>query len=153
RLPRGRVADELADTRADPGVVVERAHADADRVRVARVAAEQGRPARPAEPLLPAAVGLPHPEVVLPGHHPAGPGGGGRTGRHRGPAAALAARAMAVAGDGERRGDLEADGAAVAAAGEWELGHVGASCGRRGGAGAGLEHYARAPAARRLGGS
>src|SRR5207249_1018475 len=49
---------------------------------------------------------------------PAGDGGGGA-------GAALTARAVAVAGDDQRLGHLEADAAAHAAAGQRELGHGG----------------------------
>ena len=47
-----------------------------------------------------------------------------RVGRRGGSAAPLAALAMAIAGLDERRRHLEADRAAVAATGEWQLGHV-----------------------------
>src|SRR4051794_24066960 len=52
RLPRRSVGRELADARADPRILIERPHADADRIGVAGVAAEQRRAAVAAEPLL-----------------------------------------------------------------------------------------------------
>src|SRR3954470_15724447 len=64
-LPRRRVGDELPGVRADAGVAVERAHPDADRVVVPLVVRIDRRAARAAEPLLAAAVGLPHPQVLL----------------------------------------------------------------------------------------
>src|SRR4051812_36978107 len=59
RLPRRGVGDEGADTRPDPRIAVERAHADTDRLRVAEVATEDRRAALAAEPFLATVVGLP----------------------------------------------------------------------------------------------
>jgi hypothetical protein len=72
RLPGRRGADELADTGTDPGVIVEGAHADPDRVRVARVAAEERRAAVSTEPLLAAALRLPDAQPILAADDPKG---------------------------------------------------------------------------------
>src|SRR5205814_6488374 len=77
-----------------------------------------------AEPLLAAALGLPHPQAVLAGDDPERAFRGVRVRRRRRAAAPLAALAVAVARHDERRGHLVADGAAVAAAGEGELCHL-----------------------------
>src|SRR4051794_37391725 len=123
RLPGGGVGDELADARPDPGVLVERAHADADRIGVAGVIRVDLRAADAAEPLLAAVLGLPHAQGILAGDDPERPLSRVRARRHRRAGAALAAPAVAVARLHERRGDLEPDGTAVAAAGQRELGH------------------------------
>src|SRR4051794_333258 len=124
RLPRRGIGRELAVLRADPGVVVECPEAHADDLRVVRAPAPERRAAGRAERLREAMVGRgPHADELLtfgdaqragldPGLH----------GRGR-PAAALAARAVAVAGGDGRRGHLEADAAAEAAAGQRKLGH------------------------------
>src|SRR4249920_3861567 len=64
-LPWCGVGDERADAGPDAGVAVERAHADADRVRVAEVATEDRRAAVAAEPLLATVLRLPVLEAVL----------------------------------------------------------------------------------------
>ena len=91
--------------------------------RRGRVAAEEGRAAVAAEPLLAAVLGLPHAQPVLARDDPERARRRVRVRRRRRAAAALAAPAVAVARDDERRGHLVADGAAVAAAREREIGH------------------------------
>src|SRR5438132_12950368 len=70
RLPRRGVGHELADARPDPRIAVERPHADADRIGVIRVAAEQRRAAFAAEPLLATPVWFPRAEPGLAGDDP-----------------------------------------------------------------------------------
>src|SRR3954452_24107364 len=115
RLPGRRARHELARARADAGIAVERPHPDADGVGVAEVAAEDRRAAVAAEPLLPpAGVRLPRAQAVLARDDPER--AVRRMGvRRRGHArTALAALAMAVAGDTDGRGHLVADRAARA---------------------------------------
>src|SRR3954468_10316075 len=118
RLPRRPGADELGNAGAGSGVLVQRAHADADRIGVAGVAAEQRRAAVAAEPLLAALLGSPDAQPVLALDDSERVRRGVCVGRRGGAAAALAAAAMAVARGHERRGHLVAHGAAVAAARE-----------------------------------
>src|SRR4051794_24220618 len=125
RLPRRGRGDELPRAGPDPGILVERPHPDADRIGVARIAAEQRGAAVAAEPLLAAVRGLPDPEPVFAGDDPERARGGMRTRRRRGTAAPLAAAAVAVARRDERLGDLEPDSPAVAAPGERQIGHLG----------------------------
>ena len=123
-LPRRGIGDERADAGPDPGIAVERAHADADRVGVAEVAAEDRRAAVAAEPLLAAVFRLPVLQPVLTADDAKRAGRRMRVRRRRGAAAPLAALAVAVARDDERLGDLVAHGAAVASAGQGKLGHM-----------------------------
>src|SRR4051794_41100602 len=103
RLPRCRVAHELARARADPGVLVEGAHADPDRVGVAGIAPEQRRAAVAAEPFLAATLRLPLTQPVLAPDDPEGARRGMGVGRCARAAAALTAPTVAVARGHERR--------------------------------------------------
>src|SRR5215213_446226 len=123
RLPRRGVADELPDARPDAGVVVERAEADADRIGVGQVARVDVGAADATEELLAADLGLPAAQHVLAGDDPERAFGGMGARRDRRAGATLAALAVAIARLDEGCGHLEPDGAAVAAAGEWEVGH------------------------------
>src|SRR5918996_3398817 len=97
-LPGRRVRDVLTVRGADAGVGVEGAHADADRVVVVGVAAEEGGSAGGAEGLLEAVGGRVHSDELLSARdleragRDAGADRGGAAG------AALAAGAVAVAG-------------------------------------------------------
>ncbi len=124
RLPRRRVRHELADARSDPRIAVECTHPNADRIGVVWVAAEERRTAVTAEPFLATAVRFPHTKPVVASDHPkrAGRRVGIRRGCHA--AATLAALAVAIARADERSRHLESDGPAVAAADEWEIGHL-----------------------------
>src|SRR5947207_4820997 len=124
RLPGRGVGDELADARPDAGIVVEGSHADADRIGVARIAAEERGATVAAEPFLAAAVRLPHAKPVLTRDDPKCAGCGVRIRRRCRATPALAALAVAVAGDGERRSHLEPNGPAVAASCEAKLRHL-----------------------------
>ncbi len=76
RLPGGGVTDELPDAGPYARVLVEGSHPDADWIGVREVAAEQGRPALAAEPLLAAALRLPDAQRALAREDPqAGIGG------------------------------------------------------------------------------
>src|SRR5262249_61188531 len=94
-----------------------------DRLRVPRFFPVPRRAAAAADPLLAAALGLPHPRPVRAGDGPERARRGVRADGGRRARAPLAAAAVAVAGLHERCADLVADGAAVAAAGEGETGH------------------------------
>src|SRR5438105_3348998 len=126
RLPRRGVGDELADARSDPGIAVERAHANREWIGMARVVSEERGAAVPAEPFLATTLGPPHAQPV-----PAG-GDAERVRRRmrvrgrRRAAATLTARAMAITGQDERSGHLEPDRSTIAAAREGEVGHPGA---------------------------
>src|SRR5918996_1407786 len=97
-LPGRRVRDVLTVRGADAGVGVEGAHADADRVVVVGVAAEEGGAAGGAEGLLEAVGGRVDGDELLSAHDLER--AGRRAGDDRGGAAGapLAARAVAVAG-------------------------------------------------------
>src|SRR5688500_4097862 len=97
-LPGRRIGDVLAVRGPDAGVGVEGANADADRVVVVGVAAEEGRAASRAEGLLEAVGGRVDGDELLSAHDLERAGRG--AGAHRGGAAgaALAAGAVAVAG-------------------------------------------------------
>jgi len=121
RLPRRRVRDELPHRRTDARVLVERPHADPDRLGVRRSGAEQRRPALPAEPLLAAVLRRPDAQLVLARDDPERVRRRMRLRRGGRTAPPLAALAVAVARSNKRLGDLLADCAAVAAAREREL--------------------------------
>ncbi len=124
RLPRRRGGHELTDARPDAGIVVKGAHPDTDRICVAGIAAKERRATVATEPLLAAAVRLPCTEPILACNDPKGARCRMRICRCRRSAATLAALAMAIAGDNQRRGHLESDGAAVAATGQDEVRHL-----------------------------
>jgi hypothetical protein len=115
--PRRRVGRVLVGGDADAGVLVEDAEADADLGAVGGVAGAELTAAAAAEDLLPAAV------ARVPGRDSGGiaeeaerAGDGARVGAAAGAGAPLAAPAPAGERAERRLGQLEADGAAVAAA-------------------------------------
>jgi hypothetical protein len=115
-LPGRSRGDVVASAGPDAGVVIERSHPDPDRLREVPPAAEQRRAAVAAEPLLTTILRLPGAKPLLAGEDSQAAGrrsgvdGGGRSG------ATLTASAVAVMGDDEGFGDLEAHGPAVAPA-------------------------------------
>src|SRR6476469_76637 len=117
RLPRCGRVEVLAVGEADARVLVEGAHAHAVRLALAGRTCEQRRAAGRAEHLREAALGLEGLEQILAlgdAHAPRHDLGGWR---RRRAAAALAARAVAVAGLDGRLPDREAHAAAEAGAG------------------------------------
>jgi hypothetical protein len=124
RLPRRGIGHELTDARPDPRIIVERPHPDADRIGVIGIAAKERRAALAAEPFLAAVVGLPHSKPVRTRNDPKCSARGVGVRRRRRSCPALAALAMAIAGDDERRGHLESDGPAVATTREREVVHL-----------------------------
>src|SRR5688572_27689778 len=120
-LPGRRVGDVLVVRGAHAGVAVEGAHADADRVGVVGIAAEQGRAAGRAEGLLEAVVGRVRGDELLAARDPEGARRGPGAERGRAACAALAAHAVAVAGVLGRGGELVANAAAHAATGERQV--------------------------------
>jgi len=70
RLPACGVVHELANAGTDPGIAVERPHANADWIGVRWIAGEQRGAAIAAKPLLAAALGLPDTQRVLAGNDP-----------------------------------------------------------------------------------
>src|ERR687891_1718568 len=122
-LPGRRVRDVLTVRGADAGVGVEGAHADADRVVVVGVAAEEGGSAGGAEGLLEAVGGRVQGNELLSARDLERAGRGAGADRGGAAGAALAARAVAVAGVLGRGTELVADAPAHAAAGEGE-GHA-----------------------------
>src|SRR5690349_4885679 len=116
RLPLRRVGGELPMGGADSGVVVERGHADADRLARVREAAPEGRAAGRAEVLRESVLGLVGAEELLARDDGQRPGGDADVDARRGPGALLAARAVAVARADGLFGDLEANLAAETAA-------------------------------------
>ena len=125
-LPRCGVGHELPHARADAGITIEGAHANADRIGVARVVSVDRRAAIGAEPLRSAVVGIPSAQTVLSRHDPKRAGRGVGVSRRCRTAAPLTALAMAVAGRDEWFGHLVADCSAVAATRKRELAHEGA---------------------------
>src|ERR687896_511476 len=122
-LPGRRVSDVLPVRGPDAGVGVEGAHPDADDVVVVGVAAEEGGPAGGAEGLLEAVGGRVHSDELLSARDLERAGRDAGADRGGGAAAALAAGAVAVAGEIGRGGEPVADTPAHAAAGEGE-GHA-----------------------------
>lgn len=126
-VPRRRVIGELMCNGPDPRVFVERAHPDAERLRVRGIRRVQVAAALGAECLdPPASRWAPGPDLTLPSGDPERPGrgpGAERKGRSGPPLTALA---VAVERLEQRRGDLEADMAACAAACKWggQVGHA-----------------------------
>ena len=120
RLPRSSVRNELAQYWSNARISVESPESDANTVRFDRVAAVCRRSATAAEPLLPTVVRPPCTQLVLArgdlerrrldagGHRSTGSG------------ATLAARAMAIESRPQLGPDLEANGAATAAASKWK---------------------------------
>jgi hypothetical protein len=87
--------------------------------------ANNDEPQSPQNHFSPVVVGLPDAQPVFALHDAECPWGGMGVRRGGGAAAALAAAAVAVARGHQRRRDLVADGAAVAAACQREAGHPG----------------------------
>ncbi|MEA2153970.1 MAG: hypothetical protein QOE11_110 [Solirubrobacteraceae bacterium] len=123
RLPGSGVGDELARARAHAGVAVERAEADRDDLPAAGLAGQHGRPAGSAEDLLASVGRRPRAQVLLAGSEDERSRPDARRGRGGRARASLAARAVAVDRRDELGADLEAHGAAAAAAGEGDEGH------------------------------
>src|SRR5215204_1994178 len=109
--------------RANPRVAVEYAEPHAHLIWVGRVSGHHARPAPRAEELGPTVARLPRRQQLLTLHDPERPGLRPGLHRRRRPRPPLAAGAMAVPRAGQRRVDLEAHTATVAAAGEGEVGH------------------------------
>src|SRR5436305_10419177 len=76
RLPWRCVGNELAHAWANPGIAVERPHANANRIGVGGIVAKQRRAAVATEPFLAAARRPPHTESVLAGDDTKGAGRG-----------------------------------------------------------------------------
>src|SRR5215218_4738807 len=122
RLPLARRLHALAERRPDPVAGVEPAEPHGPMLLRA-VVAEQRAPARPAEQLREALVGLPRADVLLARGDPQRVLRQPRLRRRRRARAPLAARAVAVARAERRLDDLEANRPAEAAAGDGEEGH------------------------------
>lgn len=115
-LPRDSVGNELTQARLDPRILVEGTEADARLIGITRVTAEERRAARAAEPLLPAAGGLPRAQILLAADDAKRARLRAGVGRGGGATTPLTARAVTVGGGHERRGDLEPDLATAASA-------------------------------------
>ena len=132
RLPRGRVRQVLARRRAHARVTVERAEPDGCAGSGSSwVVAEElcRRTPRRTHLAQPRRAG-PRSAPLLSGNPAERPGAGPTLRRSRGPAAPLAARAVAVARRRQWRGDLVAHGATEATAGQWRLVSAPRCCGR-----------------------
>src|SRR5207248_7177255 len=117
-VPRGRRARERVVLRADVGVAVERAEEDGHLGPLGPSAAEQARSTGRAEGLRHARFRPVHADQLLAAHEPEALARHAPLRQAERARVLAAARAVAVAGAAEPRGDLEADAAAEAAAGQ-----------------------------------
>src|SRR5512133_2205258 len=107
RFPHRGVGDELPHRGTNARIGIERPHADADRLGVARVRAEHRRPAVAAKPLLAAAVRRPpHAQLLPTGDDAEAAWSRVRLRRGRSARSPLAPLAVAIARAEERLGDL-----------------------------------------------
>ena len=117
-LPNGRVCDELSNRRTDAGVIVERPHANADRLGMTGIRAEDRRATFAAKPLFSTVGRLPDPQRILTRDDPERPRSRVRLRRGRSTASPLTPLAVAIARPDQRRRDLVADSATITPTGK-----------------------------------